>query len=327
MQIKEIVKDNSKEISNIYKQVGEYAEAAREFCKRYNYTYTDSWRRAVSRVLNAAEDITEEAVEEKNSYAKILIFDIETAPAKSYIWGAWNQNPGSNLDMIQADWFVLTWSAKWLFDDKILNAKLTPKEALEEDDSRIVKSMWELFNEADIVVAHNAKKFDIKKLNSRFLIHEYGPPLPYQVIDTLIHARKRFAMISNKLDWLARELGLEGKLSHRGVKRWDDCVKGNQQALDDMSKYNDQDVLVLEEVYLKMRPWIKPHPNIGLFIGEDVACCASCGSKELDWSGVYRTYANEYDAYRCNSCGSIGRSRKSNTPQSIKRNLTISTPS
>ena len=87
---------------------------------------------------------------------KILIFDIETAPLKSYVWRLWKQDISPLNGMLQSEWFMLTWSAKWLFDDKIMSGKLTSKEAINEDDSRVTKEMWNLFNEADIVIAHNA---------------------------------------------------------------------------------------------------------------------------------------------------------------------------
>jgi hypothetical protein len=60
-----------------------------------------------------------------------------------------------------------------------------------------------------------------------------------------------------------------------------------------------------------MRPFIKPHPNVGLYITEDVHSGPSCGSRELESGGVYATSVNTYEAFRCKSCGSVGRSRKS----------------
>ena len=44
---------------------------------------------------------------------KILIFDLETAPMSAYVWGRWNQN--INLEATISEWFILCWSAKWLY--------------------------------------------------------------------------------------------------------------------------------------------------------------------------------------------------------------------
>lgn len=98
------------------------------------------------------------------------------------------------------------------------------------------------------------------------------------------------------------------------------------EALDKMDHYCGGDVGLLEEVYLELRPWIKPHPNMGLFIGDDIARCPSCGSDDLKIDGYYRTYVNEYDAFRCGNCGSQSRSRKSNIKSSDFPNLKTSLP-
>ena len=83
---------------------------------------------------------------------KILIFDIESSPSKVYSFGRFNVN--IYLDQVIQDPIMLTWSAKWLFSDTVMSDRLTPEEVLKVDDYRIVKSLWSLLNEADIVVAH-----------------------------------------------------------------------------------------------------------------------------------------------------------------------------
>lgn len=331
MRVTEIIRDNFDYIKTLYgEKSGNITHTAEAFCKEKGFVYGDYWRRAISKAIS--EDDSSEEVEIKpptpkqTSPAKILIFDIETAPASAWVWGGWNQNPSNNLKMIQNDWFMLTWSAKWLFEDKVMTGKLTPEEAINEDDRRITKGIWELLDEADVVVAHNALKFDIKKLNTRFLLQGLDSPSHYQVIDTLVHARKRFSMMSNRLDYLAKMLKLEGKLSHEGFELWAKCMKGVPEALDKMEEYNIQDIAVLEEVYLEMRPWIKPHPNMGLFIESDETCCPTCGSSDLKLDGTYKTYVNSYDTFRCGVCGSLSRSRKTNITKEMRENIIVSLP-
>jgi DNA polymerase elongation subunit (family B) len=315
---------NIERIKEIYLQNGNITKTAEKFCEEVRIKYSDSWRRRLSDVFQLIGQ--ENVVVKQETPAKILIFDIETAPIVSYVWGGWQQNPAANTKMIIDEWFVFTWSAKWLFEDEIITGKLTSKEAKKKDDKRIVTDLWKLLEEADIVIAHNALKFDIKKVNTRFLLHGLTPPMPYQVIDTLIHARRTFSFTSNKLDYLAQNLGIEGKLDHEGFTMWDKCYNGDQEALDAMETYNIQDIKVLEEVYLHLRPWIKPHPNIGLFIDSNVSCCSACSSENLQWTGEYKTYANAYPAYRCGDCGSIGRSRTALTNKKNNGQLTLSTP-
>lgn len=265
--------------------------------------------------------------EEISTSAKVLILDIETAPIRAYVWNIWNQNIG--LNQIESDWFCLTWSAKWLFDDKVYGGKLTGEEAIREDDKRIIQGVWEMINKADIVIAHNGDKFDMPKLNTRFLIHGLQPPLPYQSIDTLKHIRKQFGFTSNKLDYVNKILNLPRKKEHEGMPLWVKCIKGDDKSLQEMYDYNVEDVKILEETYLVIRPWIKPHPNMGLFIlDEHSAHCPSCGSADLaDQGKPYMTTVNAYEVFRCNNCGATGRRRKcvSMTPK-VKNNILSSIP-
>jgi hypothetical protein len=268
-----------------------------------------------------------EYVEEVQDYkkaARILVFDIETAPLKAWVWGKWKQNI-SDSQVIE-DWFMLCWSAKWLFEDSTFSAVLTPEEAVNQDDRRITELLWEKINEASCVIAHNAHRFDVKRVNTRFLIHGMPPPMPYKVIDTLLHLRNQFANSSNRLDSINEKLGLRRKIDTGGFDLWAKCCAGDAEALRQMEVYNIGDVKALEEHYLRIRPWIQPHPNIGLHILDGVERCPSCGSSKLQWQSDYHTTVNIYSAFRCGDCGSTGRSRKSAIPVAKRAAILSSLP-
>lgn len=264
--------------------------------------------------------------EQISTSARVLILDIETAPIRAFVWGIWNQNV--SLNQIQSDWFCLTWSAKWLFEDKVFSAKLTPKEVSVQDDKRIIQGIWELVNQADIVIAHNGEKFDIPKLNSRFILNGLQPPLPYQQIDTLKHIRRQFGFTSNKLDYVNKLLNLERKTDTGGFELWERCMKGDKDALALMETYNINDVRILEETYLHIRAWIKPHPNMGLFIlDEGQHRCPSCGSSEMKEMGKqYYTTASVFESMRCSNCGATARKRLSSVTIKQRRHLLMATP-
>ena len=253
----------------------------------------------------------------------ILIFDIETAPMEVYVWGLYKQRI-SHENVIE-DWFVLSWSAKWLFSAETMGDIVTPEEALNGDDKRVCESMWQLFESADIVCAHNGKGFDIRKLNSRWILHKQPPPSPYQVIDTLVESRKMAAHSSHRLDYLGQIMHNKGKIA-TDYGLWKRCKKGDPEALDYMHKYNKEDVLLLEEVYLSMRGWIKSHPNVGLYMETDEPVCANCGSEKIHEVSNYITPAGSFRAFRCDSprCHAISRQRISQIPLKKKRGLTIS---
>ena len=239
---------------------------------------------------------------------KVLLFDIETAPIKAYVWKLWKTD--IHQEQVISDWFCLAWSAKWLYSNKIMGEVLTPEEVKAEDDSRIMKSLWELINDADIVISHNGNKFDIPRINSRFIIHGLTPTNPYYSIDTYQIAKRQFGFSSNKLDALASYFNTPHKLE-TSFALWEKCMNGDPKALKYMLKYNKQDVEVLEEVYLKLRPWIKSHPNMGNLEGKKMAC-ANCGSENISIieGKYYITGIGKYNIYRCNDCGAITRGRE-----------------
>ena len=253
---------------------------------------------------------------------KILIFDIETAPMEVYVWNLWK-----NLvtpDMVIKERSMLSWSAKWLFEDRIMGQSVTAGEAFDREDGSILSSLWHLLNEADIVVAHNGANFDVKISNARFALAGLHPPMPYRVIDTLRHVKKVFNFPSNKLDCLNRYFGLNLKMEHEGMALWKRCVNWDNQALQKMLKYNKRDVAILEELYLKIRPWLKGHPNLGLYIDTEETLCTNCGNENLTWGGYYFTPAGKYKSFRCDQCGAIGRSRISDLDKETRARLLLS---
>lgn len=252
---------------------------------------------------------------------KILIFDIETAASIVYAFNRWNENIG--LEKVIQDPYVLTWSAKWLYSTEVLSDRCTPEEAIKADDRRIVKSLWNLLNEADMTVAHYGDNYDTPWMNSRFIIHGLNPPNVVSTIDTKKIASKYFKFPSNKLDALAGYFGLGGKIK-TSFSLWSSCMQGNQQALIDMNTYCDQDVRVLEEVYLKLRPYIKGHPNVGLYLESDVPVCPNCGSKHLHQETQdYYTPTGRYSVYRC-ECGALSRCRTHNMDKEKRQVLVTS---
>jgi hypothetical protein len=244
--------------------------------------------------------------------AKILLFDIETLPMQFYGWKLWDKI--TSPDFIIRDWVVLSYAAKWLFEPSSMSAALTPKEALAYDDRRLVGKIHDLFEQADVIIAHNGDMFDMPRMNTRFLLHDMNPPSPYQTIDTCETAKKAFNFSSNKLDYLGQYLGI-GRKHETDFDLWKRCVAGEKAALAQMLAYNEQDIYLLEDVYVKLRPWIR-HPNMNMFstAEPDALACGRCGSDDLDLVGVYPTKkgtASVHETYQCNNCHGWVRSGKS----------------
>ena len=258
----------------------------------------------------------------KKKMPKVLSIDIETAPCRGLFW-----RPGYKISVpagnVEEDMYIICYAAKWLLEDDVFGDCVTPQESLNQDDSRVMKSLWDLMNEADILVAHNGDKFDIPIINSRFIENGLGPNSPYLTVDTLKQSWKNFKFSSNKLDDLCKKFGF-GEKDHTDFELWRKCKNGDQEALDYMFKYNRNDVVMLEHLYLFLRPWMKGHPNMALYCDMTEKRCNKCMSTDLTESGFYYTPAGKYKSYQC-ECGAIGRSRFTALTKEERQHLTIST--
>ena len=231
---------------------------------------------------------------------RILLLDIETAPNIAHVWGLWNQNVGIN--QIQASSYVMCWSAKWHSDKEVQFDSVfqsTPK--------RMLKRIYKLVNDADVVVHYNGTKFDMPTLNKEFVIHGMPPPSPYKQVDLLRTARKQFRFPSNKLDYVAQALGLGHKIKHTGHDLWVRCMAKDPEAWAVMEKYNKQDVVLLEKVYDRLLPWVQGHPNHGAYDEPGIPVCPNCGSGHLQRRGFSRTQVNKYARFQCQECGTWSR--------------------
>ena len=255
-----------------------------------------------------------EMVKKETKLPKILIFDIETAPMQAFVWKRYKENV--SLEQTISESFMLCWSAKWLYEESVLGDSLTSEEAILENDYRIVKSLYELINRADIIVAYNGRNFDIPYMNQRFLVWGFEPYVPVHIVDPYETAKSVFRFSSNKMDHIATELGLQNKIK-TDFNLWKGCMQGNKESLEDMLKYNKQDVVVLEEIYCKMLPWIKNHPNISNYL-ENKETCVKCGSEKLvKLNRYFYTPSGRYELYRCKSCGSIFRGKKNLNKEAV----------
>ena len=247
-----------------------------------------------------------------NKTPNILFLDIETAPMTSYIWRLWKQDIGLNL--VESDWHMLSWAGKWMGDKKIISDVLPnyKKEYKEntENDIRILESLWEVIDAADIVVAHNGNKFDIPKINARLLYNGFTPPSPYRQIDTCLIARSIFGFTSNKLDYLAQYLGVGEKTKHEGFDLWRKCLQGDTKSWGKMEKYNRNDVVLLEKVFHKLAPWSKSFPNFDIYTDDNKPHCVACGNTNIINRGFAYTQLGKFHRYQCKLCGKWMRGRK-----------------
>ena len=240
---------------------------------------------------------------------KILMLDIETKPILAYCWKIWDENIGIN--QIKSDWSVIAWAAKWAGDPVVMYQDQRHSKDL-ENDKELLKDIWTLLDEADVIVTQNGKRFDQKKLNARFVFHGMQPPRLPKHIDTREIAKRKFGFTSNKLEYMTDKLCTKyKKLVHRGdytgFELWKACMSGDQKAWQSMEKYNKYDVLSLEELYTKLIPWDQSI-NFSLYYETDEIVC-TCGSKEFVKRGFFFTPSGKFQRFRCKDCGQETRSK------------------
>ncbi|MFD5308279.1 ribonuclease H-like domain-containing protein [Streptomyces ardesiacus] len=234
---------------------------------------------------------------------KILVLDIETSPSLAHVWSLWQTNVG--LSQLLESGEVICFAAKWVgAEETIFFSKFHDgKEAM-------VTAAHELLDEADAVIHYNGQRFDIPHLNREFVEGGLKPPSPYSQIDLLKVVKKQFRFPSNKLDYVTKALGLDHKVSHAGHTLWVKCMAGDYQAWEEMKKYNVQDVVITEQLYDKLLPWIPSHPSHGLYVEGDGEVCPNCGGGELQKRGWSHTQVSSYQRYQCTGCGKWSRGGK-----------------
>jgi len=222
---------------------------------------------------------------------------------------------------ILAERHLICASWKWLGEKKIHSVSLLDHAKRfasdPHDDRHICEVLHKNLSEADVIVAHNGDKFDLRFVEARMLIHGLSPLPPIHTIDTLKIARKRFLFNSNKLDYLGHVLGVGRKLK-TGNSLWLKVLDGDRKAIKKMVEYNKGDVALLEKVFLKLRPFMPNYLNRGLL---ELEGCPRCGSKKTQRRGVSRNATRTYQRWQCQDCGGWFRSAKSEPPTASTRTI------
>ncbi|NDA64053.1 MAG: hypothetical protein EBX50_18810 [Chitinophagia bacterium] len=224
---------------------------------------------------------------------KVLLFDIETAPNLAYVWGKYEQD----VIAFKSEWYLLSVAYKWLGDNEVHCLTIKGKKG---NDKKLAKKLRDLFDKADVIIAHNGDAFDIKKAKARFVFHGLKPPSQFATVDTYKVAKRYFNFNSNKLNDLGLYLNLGQKIKHTGFDLWLGCMRDDKASWKLLERYNKQDVLLLEKVYNTLLPWMERHPNMALLT--DRKGCPKCGSTQVHKDGVRANSSTLQQQWRCKSC-------------------------
>lgn len=247
---------------------------------------------------------------------RVLLWDIETLPHLGAHWGMWQQNIPAKHIFQQGEMLCLSW--KWLGARKVYNISPIKEKGFKDDpyafSGYICEQFLPVLEQCDFAVAHNGDKFDYKKLKAYSIMNDL-PPFRARKVDTLKMAKATGLFPKgNKLDDLAAVLNIKQKYS-TSMQMWMDIALRRPNMIDQMKRMNDycdQDVNVLEQVFLKLWPHCEvglPDINALMRNDRDIVGCDRCGS--LNWirNGCYIKNVLSYQRYICNDCGAnfIGR--------------------
>ena len=178
------------------------------------------------------------------------------------------------------------------------------------DDSGVCAALRDVLNEAPIWVTWYGQRFDVPYLQSRLLYWGQEPmSTSTKHLDLWRTARYQLRLSSNRLANIERFLNLKGSKTPINQGAWLMALDGDKKAMKTVTYHCEQDVLMLEEAYYKMLPFIKDHPHIGLFDSALSDGCPKCGSHNLHRRGSVITKMKRYQRWQCQDCGSWHRSR------------------
>jgi DNA polymerase elongation subunit (family B) len=234
---------------------------------------------------------------------RILFYDIETSYIKADIFRiGYNINisheniqPGSITKIICVAW-------KWSDEKKVHTLDWGLKK---QNCETLIKKFTKVIEKADLTVAHNGDRFDVRHLNTQRLLHNL-PPIAWPATeDTLKQVRKMFVFPSNRLDAIGKFLFGEGK-DKTDFDLWRAVVdRKDPKALNRMIKYCEKDVTLMEKAYNRMKAFFPPKINAGMLMYDERYRCPRCGSDKNRKDGIRLTKVNKYQRIRCNACGSV----------------------
>lgn len=226
---------------------------------------------------------------------KILAYDIEA----------------SNLN---ADFgIILTFGSKFVGMGKVevLNVLdyLDKSKDLIKAERRLLMDVSERMLTADVWLGHYSTWYDLPFINSRLLYHKL-PILPpnFSQLDTWKIARNRLKLRNNRLITISEFLGTDDEKNAIKPEQWLRALSGHRASMDYIVEHNRRDVLVLEEVYNRIRPLVLDHPNKGLIDGR--GGCGVCGAEKLQRRGFHVTRTRKYQRFQCMNCGAWSKGTK-----------------
>jgi DNA polymerase elongation subunit (family B) len=234
---------------------------------------------------------------------KILYFDLEISPMLVWTYAAYEANALKVKKQPQIVSVAWQWEGEKKIHVRTLPEYKGYKPGISRlDDKELVKEFYDVMAEADVLIGHNIKRFDIKHAKARFIYHDLPVCKKWIIEDTLLMARKYFKFPKNNLDTLCKHFGIgsKSKITHASVI-WG-CIDGDMKAWKQMAQYNKQDIVLTRGLYKKLSPWHETHANLNVFKRQHEAC-PGCTSTNTHRQGFKFIKAGIRRQHQCQDCG------------------------
>ena len=248
---------------------------------------------------------------------RVLIYDIETSLQPVAVFSLLH-NDYIQPSSIISERYIICAAWRWEGESKVHTVSVLddPKRYRKDphDDLHVVKTLHTLISEADVIVHHNGDAFDKRYVDTRILYHGLDPLPPVIAVDTKKVAKGKFYLNSCSLDYLGQYLKL-GRKTHTSPGLWMRILNGDASAIREMVKYNIGDVVLLDKVYQKLKPYTQV-VNLELFGKREG--CPRCGSKQVQSRGVHRAITKTYQRWQCQGCSGWFRTLRATPNTSTK---------
>lgn len=223
-----------------------------------------------------------------------LLFDIEVSLGKFYAYRC-----GYNINLLPHQIIeepkIICIAYKFLGDKKTYCLDWGRARC----DKEMLKKFLKIAETAGEIIGHNSDRFDIKWLRTRCFFHNLPIMPEFTSIDTYKEAKKGFYFQSNGLDYINKYGGGKGK-EKTEWDLWVSCNEGKRGALAEMKKYCVSDVHRLEEVYERLRPYMKAKTSIAEYKSD----CPYCASENIKLNAYKTSVAGiKYAQMKCVECG------------------------
>lgn len=228
----------------------------------------------------------------------IIVYDLET----------------TGLD---AEESILVAAYKWVGKSRVYTPSVLDygeecsQHKLHFDEAPLVADIHRILSGADMMVTFNGKNFDFGVLQTKFMYYRLPPLQPMAHVDLYQVAKTNMRIRPKSLKNIARYLGLENQKMELPFEVWREAAKGNVKALKILRKRGASDVLVTEELYGHLRPYVRQHPRIN---GYDA--CRRCGLDTLQRRGPAVTiYRGQQYRFQCQNPACGGWETRALTPR------------